>query len=81
MMLIVIAKDVNSFADIQNRLSVIGVIKSTAEVPTIVLPKNMAQAITFAEQLKPLAQGLKMTPGSSFSARTYELELETLLNT
>lgn len=78
--LIAIAKDVATYDEVQHLLSAHGVIKNTAEAPIIVLPKNMAQALTFADQIKPIIQALKVPAGSTFSARIYEVELHQLLN-
>lgn len=79
--LIAIAKDASTYDVIQNLLSAHGAIVNTAEAPTIVIPKNMAQAITFAEQIKPIILGMKMNPGSSFCAKVFEVELNKSLTT
>lgn len=74
MILIAIAKDVKDLENFRNQPSVTGAIKFIAEIPTLVLPKNMPQVTVFAQQIAPILASLKRTGGSIFSALIYEQE-------
>jgi hypothetical protein len=81
LILIAVAKDASTYDAILKLLNANGVVSTTVEAPTIVLPSNLAQAMLFAEQIKPIVNAMKVTPGSNFSARIYEVELKQSLET
>lgn len=81
MILIAIVNHAENLNDIRNQLNAVGATKFIAEVPLIVLPKNMGQVMVFADQIKPIMEGLKMTGNSKFSAMMLEVELKQLPNT
>ena len=72
MILIALAADAQVLERIQKLVSATGAGKYIAEVPSIVIPKNPAQVVLFAEQLKPIAQHLAGI--SKMSAVLFEIE-------